>query len=155
MSINANKISSFANKTCELIKPQFGFSSSGQKKLEVLVRKSLFKEILLTNNKEEVDPIIAHFEKNVDKESVATEIAGILRSSNGVIQPSKSILSLIPFNNPNTLNIKHEGIEDLFITPIKELINQALEVPNPSVSCGQLENSVSTLQKNPENRSKR
>jgi len=115
----------------------------------------LFKEIFTNYSEENVDSITAHFEKNVDKKSIATEIAEILRSSDEVIIPSKSRLSVIPFNNPNSLNIlDHDGIEDLFITPIKELINQALKMPNPSFSCVQLENSVSTLQKNRENHSK-
>jgi hypothetical protein len=62
---------------------------------------------------------------------------------------------LIPFNNLNSLNIeKYKVIENLFINPIRELISRALEVPNPSVSCGQLENPVSTLQENPGNHSR-
>jgi len=134
---DADKISSFADKIFSFIqpfyfiKPEFGFSTTAENKLITLVRKSLFREIFADENVQNVDTIINHFAQQGAVENIANTIAARLRSFDGVIKPSKSRLSLIPFNNPKTLNLEHEGIEALVRDPIKELINQVL-APDPS-----------------------
>ncbi len=128
---DADKISSFANQICSFIKTDFNFSAAGQEKLERLVRKSLFQEIFTQDNDRNIDSITARFAQDGVKEGIARAILIGLQSSDGVIQPSKSKLSLIPFNNPKTLNTEHEAIEGLVRGPIKEFIEQVL-TPNPS-----------------------
>jgi len=128
---DADKISSFANQICSFIKPNFNFSAAGQKKLKRLVRKSLFQEIFTQDNERNIDSITAHFAQGEVKERIAGAILIMLQSSDGVIQPSKSILSLIPFNNPQTLNTEHEAIEGLVRGTIKEFIEQVM-APSPN-----------------------
>jgi ankyrin repeat protein len=127
---DADKISSFANQICSFIKPNFNFSAAGQKKLERLVRKSLFQEIFTQDNERNIDSITAHFAQDEFKERIAGAILASLQSSGGVIQSSKSILSLPPFNNLKTLNTEHKAIEGLVRGTIKELIEQVM-APSP------------------------
>ncbi len=128
---DANKISSFANQICSFVAKDLNFSMAGQKKVELLVRKSLFEEMFADKNKENVDFITDNFTQNEAAKNVARTITQNLQSSEGVIEPSNSKLSLIPFNDPKTLNTEYEGIKDLVDFPIKEFINQVL-TPKPN-----------------------
>ncbi|MBM5781844.1 MAG: ankyrin repeat domain-containing protein, partial [Pelagibacterales bacterium] len=123
---DANKISSFANQICSFIAKDLNFSMAGQKKVELLARKSLFEEMFADKNKENVDFITNNFTQNEAAKNIAGAIKEGLQSSEGVIEPSNSKLSLIPFNDPKTLNTEYEGIKDLVDSPIKEFISQIL-----------------------------
>ncbi|MBU6339017.1 MAG: ankyrin repeat domain-containing protein [Rickettsiales bacterium] len=127
---DADKISSFANQIFSFIKSEFNLSEDCNHSLEILVRKSLFKEIFSDENKENVDFITNSFMQDKVADGISKIIVKNLRSSDEAIIPSSSMFCWIPFNNYNTLNKDHEGIEDLFTAPIKEFINQVL-APDP------------------------
>ena len=110
---DACKISHFADEICDFISYKPNSNKFDQQRLDLLVRKSLFKEIFTNDNEGNVDSIIDCFKQNKFRERVYESIVGRLQSPDVL-------------DKDNTQNIEYNVIEDLFLNLIKESI-KALE----------------------------